>query len=139
MKKLLIALIVSLSLMATTCLAQDGDSNKNINIWKCACKYQNRSTETGNTLLTEEFYVIFCINKNKKRAFVKTIFEDSNDAIVIPNIMGGMSILQILDNGNVAVTTLDLQGRSVHSRNIIIKGISASSQYYGNCICISEE
>ena len=54
---------------------------------------------------------------------IKTIFEVDHDAMVIPNMMGGVNILQITKTGGIATTTIDLQGNSVHSRNIIIKGV----------------
>ena len=138
MKKIFVlAMVIGLSLILTSNIGYTQDNKmQEIDTWECGCKYNTRSTQNGNFLLKDDFYIIFSINKyDKKSAMIKTIFEVDHDAMVIPNMMGGVNILQITKTGGIATTTIDLQGNSVHSRNIIIKGVLIPSQYYGKCVC----
>jgi len=136
MKKLLIVVIsLSLILISGNCFAQD-DYGKDADYWGCSCFYTGKCDESGSTKLAEDFEIRFTIHKDdKKTAIIKTPYEMTYDALVVPNFNGGFSILQCLDKGNFAVTTVDMLGTSAHSRNMIFKGVSISHQYYGNCVC----
>ena len=45
----------------------------------------------------------------------------------------GVTFLEVLKTGAVQTTTIDHQGKAVHSRHTILFGEIVASQYYGTC------
>ena len=53
------------------------------------------------------------------------------DMIYSPS--GGMAFIEKKSGADVLTTSIDKQGRSVHSRNLIVDGQVSPTQYYGRC------
>ena len=56
----------------------------------------------------------------------------STEVKLIPNT-GGLTFVEVTGTGNVMVTVISDDGRSVHSRNGMVLGKIVPSQYYGRC------
>jgi hypothetical protein len=46
---------------------------------------------------------------------------------------GGFTFIEVNERGNVLTTTVDIHGKSAHSRNTIIDSELVPSQFYGSC------
>jgi len=46
---------------------------------------------------------------------------------------GGFTFIEVNERGNVLTTTVDINGKSAHSRNTIIDSELVPSQFYGSC------
>jgi len=46
---------------------------------------------------------------------------------------GGFTFVEINERGNVLTTTVDIHGKSAHSRNTILDSELIPSQFYGSC------
>ncbi len=46
---------------------------------------------------------------------------------------GGFTFVEIDEIGNVLTTTVDMHGKSAHSRNTILDNLLIPSQFYGEC------
>jgi hypothetical protein len=46
---------------------------------------------------------------------------------------GGFTFVEVNDIGNVLTTTVDIHGKSAHSRNTILDSQLVPSQFYGEC------
>ena len=46
---------------------------------------------------------------------------------------GGFTFVEINERGNVLTTTVDVHGKSAHSRNTILDSELIPSQFYGTC------
>lgn len=57
----------------------------------------------------------------------------SVEVTLVPNGVNGNSFIETTPIGNVTVTTVMSNGKSVHSRNIVYPDALLASQYYGTC------
>ncbi|MGH1537176.1 MAG: hypothetical protein ACRBDX_03885 [Gammaproteobacteria bacterium] len=46
---------------------------------------------------------------------------------------GGFTFLEVNERGNILTTTVDIHGKSAHSRNTILDSELIPSQFYGTC------
>jgi hypothetical protein len=96
------------------------------------CRYDSYSNEKGLHKVQDEFRLSFAVDTEKETAQVVTDKGKFNiDMLPSPN--GGMTFVEMIDGGKVLTTSIGLDGKSVHSRNIILEGRISPSQYYGAC------
>lgn len=96
------------------------------------CQYESYSNEKGLSKVQDEFKLVFVIDTAKGSAQLLTD-RGRFDVEMMPALHGGMTLVEMIDGGKVLTTSIDKSGRSVHSRNIILEGHIAPSQYYGKC------
>jgi hypothetical protein len=96
------------------------------------CRYDSYTNEKGLHKVQDEFRLSFAVDTEKETAQVVTDKGKFNiDMLPSPN--GGMTFVEMIDGGKVLTTSIGLDGKSVHSRNIILEGRISPSQYYGAC------
>jgi hypothetical protein len=96
------------------------------------CKYESYSNEKGLHKVQDEFKLVFIVDTLKGTAQGVTD-RGKFDIEMLPALNGGMTLVEMIDGGKILSTSIDQSGRSVHSRNIILEGHIAPSQYYGKC------
>lgn len=96
------------------------------------CRYESYSNEKGLHKVQDEFKLAFVVDTTKGTAQQLTE-RGKFDVEMMPALNGGMTLVEMVDGGKILLTSIDKTGRSVHSRNIILEGHIASSQYYGKC------
>jgi hypothetical protein len=96
------------------------------------CRYETYSNEKGLHKVQDEFKLVFVVDASKGSAQQLTD-RGKFDVEMMPALHGGMTLVELIDGGKVLTTSIDKSGRSVHSRNIIVEGHIAPSQYYGKC------
>lgn len=96
------------------------------------CQYESYSNEKGLHKVQDEFKLVFVVDTSKGSAQQLTD-RGKFDVEMMPALHGGMALVELIDGGKVLTTSIDKSGRSVHSRNIILEGHIAPSQYYGKC------
>jgi len=96
------------------------------------CQYESYSNEKGLHKVQDEFKLVFVVDTSKGSAQQLTD-RGKFDVEMMPALHGGMVLVELIDGGKVLTTSIDKSGRSVHSRNIILEGHIAPSQYYGKC------
>mgnify|MGYP001765781022 CR=1 FL=1 len=96
------------------------------------CRYESYSNEKGVHRVQDDFRLVFVVETSKGTAQQIT---DRGKFVVdmLPAPEGGMTLVEMIDGGKVLSTSIDTSGRSVHSRNIILEGHVAPTQYYGHC------
>ena len=96
------------------------------------CRYDSYSNEKGLHKVQDDFRLAFAVDTGKETAQAVTDKGRFN-VDMLPSPKGGMTFVEMVDGGKVLVTSIDLEGKSVHSRNIILEGRISPSQYYGTC------
>ena len=96
------------------------------------CRYESYSNEKGLHKVQDEFKLVFVVD-TAKGSVQQLTDRGKFDVEMMPALHGGMAIVELIDGGKVLTTSIDQSGRSVHSRNIILEGHVAPSQYYGKC------
>lgn len=96
------------------------------------CQYESYSNEKGQHKVQDGFRLVFIIDTSKGTAQQLTD-RGKFDVEMMPAPNEGMTLVEMIDGGKVLATSIDKYGRSVHSRNIILEGQIAPSQYYGKC------
>ncbi len=96
------------------------------------CQYESYSDEKGLHKVQDEFKLVFVVDTSKSSAQQLTD-RGKFDVEMMPALNGGMTLVEMIDGGKVLSTSIDKSGQSVHSRNIILEGHIAPSQYYGKC------
>jgi len=96
------------------------------------CQYGKYADEDGVHSVSGKFELTFIIDAENKKAYIVGN-QGSDDVALIPSRAGMMSFVEVTDAGNVMSTAIDADLKSVHSRNSIIFGKLAASQYYGEC------
>jgi len=95
------------------------------------CNYDTYSDEEGNHKAKDKFAMSFLVDPAAKKAYMLGAL-GSTEVELIPNT-GGLTFIEVTRTGNVMVTAISDDGRSVHSRNGIVLGKIVPSQYYGRC------
>lgn len=97
-----------------------------------SCRYDSYSNEKGLHKVQDDFRLAFAVNPDKETA--QTITDKGKFNVdMLPSPKGGMTFVEVVDGGKVLTTSIDVDGKSVHSRNIILEGRISPSQYYGTC------
>ena len=96
------------------------------------CTYSTFGDKDGQRELSEPFVLTYIIDPAKESVYVVGD-RGSGKVDQVPG-HGGLSFIEITDNGSVITTTFDSKGASVHSRNTTLNGILIPSQYYGQCV-----
>jgi len=97
------------------------------------CTYMKYSSIDGLKKVDSKFELNFLLDPKSGKAYI-TGNSGSEEVNIILNKLGkGISFLEITGSGNVSVTTIDSDGNSAHSRNMIISRKLIPSQYYGIC------
>jgi hypothetical protein len=97
-----------------------------------ACRYDTYSNSKGLHDVKDEFKLVFVVDSDKQTAQIATDKGKFN-VDMLPSLSGGMTFVEVIDGSKVLTTSIDLAGKSVHSRNIILEGRISPSQYYGTC------
>jgi hypothetical protein len=97
-----------------------------------SCRYESYSNEKGLHKVQDEFKLVFIVDTSSGTAQQVTD-RGKFDVEMLPALNGGMTLVEMIDGGKILTTSIDKFGRSVHSRNIILEGHIAPSQYYGRC------
>ena len=96
------------------------------------CRYESYSDEKGLHKVPEEFKLIFVVDTGKETAQV--VGDKGKFSVdMLPAEKGGLTFVEMVDGGKVLTTSIDENGKSAHSRNIILEGRVSPSQYYGTC------
>ena len=98
---------------------------------KFECIYKNYSNEEGNYKAEENFSMSFIVDAITRKAYMLGNL-GSTEVTLVPNT-GGVTFIEVTGTGNIMVTVISEDGRSVHSRNGIVLGKIVPSQYYGRC------
>lgn len=96
------------------------------------CRYDSYGNEKGVHKVQDEFRLVFAVDTEKETAQTITVKGKFN-VDMLPSPKGGMTFVEMVDGGKVLTTSIDVDGKSVHSRNIILEGRISPSQYYGTC------
>ena len=96
------------------------------------CDYQTYSDPKGNHAVEREFKLTFVIDKDKAVAY--SVSNKGSVEVKFFPAETKLSFLEVTESGNLLITTVDKAGNSVHSRNIVVAGELAPSQFYGKCI-----
>jgi len=96
------------------------------------CQYESYGNEKGLHKVQDEFKLVFVVDTLKGTAQQLTD-QGKFEVEMMPALNGGMTLVEMIDGGKILTTAIDKSGRSVHSRNILLEGQVASSQYYGRC------
>ena len=96
------------------------------------CTYSTFSDKDGRHELNDPFEVTFIIDPAKESVYV--VGDRGSGKVDQVAGEGGLSFIEIADNGSVITTSLDSKGASVHSHNTTLNGILIPSQYYGRCV-----
>ena len=95
------------------------------------CRYDKFASVQKVDKTTEIFQLTFSVDKETSHAQVMRK-NDISDVKLYPT-GGGFTFIEINERGNVLTTTVDIHGKSVHSRNTILDGELIPSQFYGTC------
>ncbi|MCK7515912.1 MAG: hypothetical protein MZV70_76050 [Desulfobacterales bacterium] len=85
------------------------------------CRYDSYSNEKGFQKVQDDFRLVFAVDTEKETA--QTLTDKGKFNVdMLPSPSGGMTFVEMVDGGKVLATSIDLNGKSVHSRNIILEG-----------------
>jgi hypothetical protein len=95
------------------------------------CDYKTYSDEKGLHKVAQPFVLTFLFDVATKKAY---LIANNGSAEVRPFVQeDGFTLVEVTDVGNIMVTAITKDGRTVHSRTGIILGEIVPSQYYGTC------
>ncbi len=98
------------------------------------CRYPTYADNEGIHKSEDDLKLVFRVDSSSETA--KIIGSDGKsdanvDMMYSPS--GGLSFVEKKSGADVLTTSIDKNGRSVHSKNIIIDGQISPAQYYGSC------
>jgi hypothetical protein len=97
-----------------------------------SCSYDSYSNEKGLHKVQDTFKLVFTVDKAREKA--RSVGPNGPiDVELLYSPEGGLTFVEAIEGGKVLVTSIDRHEKSVHSRNVILQGRVASSQYYGSC------
>jgi hypothetical protein len=91
------------------------------------CIYETYSDEEGNHKAKDNFAISFLVEPAAKKAYMLGSL-GSTEVELIPNT-SGLTFVEVTGTGNVMVTAINDDGRSVHSRSGMVLGKIVPSQY----------
>ena len=95
------------------------------------CGYNKFASVQKVENVVEIFELTFSVNKETSDAQV--IRKNGITDVQLLPTGGGFTFIEINERGNVLTTTIDIHGKSAHSRNTILDGELIPSQFYGAC------
>ncbi len=95
------------------------------------CDYDKFASIQKVDKVVEIFQLTFTVDKETSVA--KVIRKNGITDLQLLPTGGGFTFIEVNERGNVLTTTVDIHGKSVHSRNTILDGELIPSQFYGNC------
>ncbi|MGI9227979.1 MAG: hypothetical protein ACR2PU_04215 [Gammaproteobacteria bacterium] len=95
------------------------------------CDYDTFASVQQVEPTTEIMQLIFTVDTETSDAQV--IRKNSITDVDLYPTGGGFTFVEINERGNVLTTTVDIHGKSAHSRNTILDSELIPSQFYGSC------
>lgn len=95
------------------------------------CKYHKFASIQKVDQVVEILQLTFSVELES--SYAKVIRTNSERDVQLYPSGGGFTFVEITEDENVLSTTVDVHGKSVHSRNTIIAGDLVPSQFYGSC------
>ncbi len=95
------------------------------------CEYDKFASVQKVEPVTEIFQLTFSVNKETSEAQV--IRKNGTTDVQLLPTGGGFTFIEVNERGNVLTTTVDVYGKSAHSRNTILDSELIPSQFYGTC------
>lgn len=95
------------------------------------CDYDKYASVKYVDNVVEIFQLTFTVDKETSEA--KVIRKNGITDVQLYPTGGGFTFIEINERGNVLTTTVDMHGKSAHSRNTILDGELVPSQFYGIC------
>lgn len=95
------------------------------------CDYDTFASVKKVESTSEIMQLIFTVDIESSTAQVM----HSNNAVDVDLYPtgGGFTFVEVNEKGNVLTTTVDIHGKSAHSRNTILDSQLVPSQFYGEC------
>ncbi len=95
------------------------------------CDYDTFASVQQVEPTTEIMQLIFTVDTETSDAQV--IRKNGTTDVDLYPTGGGFTFVEINERGNVLTTTVDIHGKSAHSRNTILDSELIPSQFYGSC------
>ena len=95
------------------------------------CDYDTFASVQQVEPTTEIMQLIFTVDTETSDAQV--IRKNSITDVDLYPTGGGFTFVEVNERGNVLTTTVDIHGKSAHSRNTILDSELIPSQFYGSC------
>ena len=95
------------------------------------CNYDKFASIQKVDKVVEQFQLTFTVDKETSDA--KVIRKNGITDVQLYPTGGGFTFVEINERGNVLTTTVDIYGKSAHSRNTVLDGELIPSQFYGTC------
>lgn len=95
------------------------------------CDYDKYASIQKVDRVVEIFQLTFTVDKESSEA--KVIRKNGITDVQLYPTGGGFTFVEINERGNVLTTTVDIHGKSAHSRNTILDSELIPSQFYGTC------
>lgn len=95
------------------------------------CDYDTFASVQQVEPTTEIMQLIFTVDTETSDAQV--IRKNGTTDVDLYPTGGGFTFVEVNERGNVLTTTVDIHGKSAHSRNTILDSELIPSQFYGSC------
>jgi len=105
--------------------------NANAALTTITCDYDRFASVKQVEPTTEIMQLIFTVDTESSAAQV--IRSDKVVDVDLHPTGGGFTFVEVDEIGNVLTTTVDVHGKSAHSRNTILDSQLIPSQFYGEC------
>ena len=115
-------------LLAAAWTAQPHSANAKMSTWTCLYP---RIANANGTREGQTLELTFKIDDTTRKASVTSDAGTSNVELIAGK--DGLTFIQALSSGAIQATTIDISGKSVHTRHTLLHGLLVPSQSYGNC------
>lgn len=95
------------------------------------CEYPKFASVQKVDIAVEKLRLTFSVEL--ETSIAKVLRKKSEHEVQLYPSGGGFTFVEITEDENVLTTTVDVHGKSVHSRNTIIATDLVPSQFYGSC------
>ena len=97
------------------------------------CHYQTYGDDKGIHKLENDLKLVFLVDTNENAKMVNSDGKSEVAVDMMYSPSGGVAFIEKKGGADVLATSIDMRGKSVHSRNIIIDGQVFPAQYFGTC------
>ena len=118
------------SLLIALCIALSAQSAYSA-LTTITCQYHRFASVQRVEPTTEIMQMTFTVDTETSDA--KIIRKSGITDVKLYPTGGGFTFVEINERGNILTTTVDIHGKSAHSRNTIIDTDLVPSQFYGSC------